>query len=44
MDAAELRGVEGFDMLGDRRLEELAMRARELQLDTGDFLFRGARE
>jgi signal transduction histidine kinase len=40
MDAAELREVEGFDMLAARKLEELAEKARELRLETGDFLFR----
>jgi signal transduction histidine kinase len=40
MDVEELRRVEGFDMLGDERLEELALRAEELRLEPGEYLFR----
>ena len=40
MDAAELRAVEGFDMLGDRKLADLALKAQELHLEAGDFLFK----
>jgi signal transduction histidine kinase len=40
IDVEELRRVEGFELLAEARLRQLAARAQELHYETGDFVFR----
>ena len=40
IDVDELRRVEGFELLTEERLRQLAARGREVQYEKGDFVFR----
>jgi signal transduction histidine kinase len=40
IDVEELRRVEGFELLAEARLRQLAARGQELHYETGDFVFR----